>query len=459
MALTGLQIYKYLPKTNCKKCGYPTCLAFAMKLAQKGAELSACPDISEEGKQALDSASRPPIQLVTIGAGARKLSVGNETVCFRHEKTFVHEPGIMVRLRASDPKEEALALVDRVERYCIERVGMQLRLNGFAVDGTGAAPAAFAEFVAAVKAKTESPLVLMSGDPAAMAAALQKLPAGATPLVYAASAAAAPEMAKLALKHKCPLAVRAPSAAGNGHAGSLDDLAALVEQVTSAGVVEVVVDPGARGFGDSLAALTQIRRLALRKNFRPLGYPTITFPGEGASSTEEEVLLAAEHVAKYSGVVVLDHFSPEAAYLLLTLRQNIYTDPQKPIQVTPGVYPVREPGPQSPLLVTTNFSLTYFTVMGEVEGSGVPSWLLVVDSEGLSVLTGWAAGKFDAEKIAKAVKSNEMADKLQHRKVVIPGLVATISGELEDELPGWQVLVGPRDAVDISAYLKRWSAN
>ena len=446
MALTGLQIYKYLPKTNCKKCGFPTCLAFAMKLAQKGADLSSCPDISEEGKRALDSASRPPIQLVTVGAGERKFSVGNETVLFRHEKTFVHEPGLMVRLRATDPKESVLALADQVERYGVERVGVQLRLNGFALDGSGASPEAFAEFVATVRARTSGPFVLISDDPAAMAAALDKLP-GEAPLVYAASSTAALEMAKLAVKHKCPLAVKSPD--------GLDSLATLVEQVTNAGVVEVVVDSGVRGFGDSLATLTQIRRLALRKNYRPLGYPVITFPGEGASSPEEEVLLAAEHVAKYAGIVVLDSFSPEAAYTLLTLRQNIFTDPQKPIQVTPGVYPVREPGPQSPLLITTNFSLTYFTVLGEVEGSGVPAWLLIVDSEGLSVLTGWAAGKFDAEKIAKAVKGNNLEERLQHKKVVIPGLVAAISGELEDELPGWQVLVGPREAVDIPGYLKR----
>jgi acetyl-CoA decarbonylase/synthase, CODH/ACS complex subunit gamma len=456
MALTGLQIYKYLPKTNCKKCGQPTCLAFAMKLAQKQAELSACPFVSDESKQALDSASRPPIQLVTIGKVDHKLLVGNETVMHRHEKTFVHEPGLFVRVKASEPKEASLAVIDRVAAYAIERVGMHLGINGVAVDGTGADATAFADLAQTVATKITGPIILMSADPTAMSAALERVAASA-PLVYASTAESAIEMAKLALKHKCPLGVRAPGAGSNGRTGSLDALAETVEQVTALGVSEVVLDPGARGFADSLAALTAIRRLALRKSNRPMGYPIITFPGEGTDSPDEEVLLAAEHIIKYAGLIVLDRFAPEAAYPLLTLRQNIYTDPQKPIQVTPGLYPVGPASSDSPLLITTNFSLTYFSVLGEIEASGVPSWLLVVDSEGLSVLTGWAAGKFDAERIAKSIKDAGIPEKLSHRKVVIPGQIATISGELEDGLSGWEIVVGPRDAADIPGFLSRFA--
>jgi acetyl-CoA decarbonylase/synthase complex subunit gamma len=196
--------------------------------------------------------------------------------------------------------------------------------------------------------------------------------------------------------------------------------------------------------------------LALQKNFRPLGFPLIAFPGEGVNSPEEEAVLAAQHIAKYAGFVVMDNFDPALAYPLLTLRQNIYTDPREPIQVTPGIYEFGKPAPHSPLLITTNFSITYFSVANEVEGSGIPSWLLVADSEGLSVLTGWAAGKFDADKIAKTVKTTGIEEKVTHRKLTIPGAVAVLSGELEDELPGWEILVGPREAVDIPAYLKIW---
>jgi acetyl-CoA decarbonylase/synthase complex subunit gamma len=193
---------------------------------------------------------------------------------------------------------------------------------------------------------------------------------------------------------------------------------------------------------------------AIKKNFRSLGYPVIAFPGEATGSSEEEAMLASQFIGKYAGFIVLDHFEPAVMYSLLTLRQNIYTDPQKPISVSPGLYEIGEPDADSPLLVTTNFSLTYFSVAGEVEGSGKRSWLLVADSEGLSVLTAWAAGKFDAEAIAKAVKATGVQDKIKHRSIVIPGAVAGLSGELEEELPGWQVLVGPRESIGIPSYLK-----
>jgi acetyl-CoA decarbonylase/synthase complex subunit gamma len=198
-----------------------------------------------------------------------------------------------------------------------------------------------------------------------------------------------------------------------------------------------------------------MRRAAIKKNFRQLGYPVITFPGKAAASVEMETMLATQFVDKYAGIIVLDHFEPAALYSLLTLRQNIYTDPQKPIQVTPGLYEIGSPTPDSPLLVTTNFSLTYFSVAGEVEGSGRPAWLLVADSEGMSVLTAWAAGKFDAERIAKAVKAVGAPDKISHRQIIIPGFVASISGDLEEELSGWQIIVGPREAIGIPSFLRQ----
>jgi len=445
MALTGLEIYKLLPKTNCKECGFPTCLAFAMKLSQKQAELSACPYVSEEAKEALSAAAAPPIRLITIGTGDRKIEVGNETVLFRHDKTFFHEPGLMVRVKDNQPLAEVEDLVARVDSFSVERVGMKLRLNGIAVENASGDANTYAACVEAVRAKTQLPLILISRDPAAMKAALAKTD-GSRPLIYAADKDNWQAMAELAREHQAPLAVYEPT--------GLTPLANLVEQVRGAGVEDIVLDPGARSPAESLNTLTQLRRLALKKNFRPLGYPYITFPGEGASSEAEEVMLAAQHIAKYGGFIVLDHFDPATAYPLLTLRLNIYTDPQKPIQVEPGLRDINGPKAESPLLVTTNFSLTYFSVSGEIEGSGVPSWLLICDSEGLSVLTAWAAGKFDAEKIARTVKEFNVGARLAHQKIVIPGAVSAISGELEEELPGWEIRVGPREAVDIPAYLK-----
>lgn len=441
MALTGLDIYKLLPKTNCKECGFPTCLAFAMKLAQKGTELSKCPYVSEESKAALEAASAPPIRLVTVGSGDRRIEVGNEVVLFRHEKTFYHQPGLVIRVKDNDPKLADVAA--QADAYEVERVGMKLTLNGLAVENASGEAGTFAKAVEVVKGKSTLPLILMSEDPAAMEAALT-IAGKEKPLIYAATAANWQSMADLAKKFACPLAIKAE--------GDLSALATLSENVGKAGVQDLVLDPGARTLAQMVALFTQLRRLALKKNFRLLGFPIIAFAS--APTLEEEAILAAEAVAKYAGIVVLDHFNPCVVYPLMTLRQNVYTDPQKPIQVEPKLYEIGTPGEKSPLLITTNFSLTFFTVSGEVEGSGVPAWLLVADADGLSVLTSWAAGKFDAEKIAKTVKGSGIGDRLDHKKLVIPGYVATLSGEVEEELAGWQILVGPREAVDIPPYLK-----
>ena len=444
MGLSGLAIYKLLPKTNCKECGYPTCLAFAMKLAALQAELSACPYVSDEAKVSLDAASAPPIRLVALGNENRKIEVGNETVLFRHEKTFYHQPGLMLRLADDLPAEEFAARVAEVAEYSVERVGIALRVDGVVIQDASGDPATFGARVAQAVA-AGLPVVLSSKNPAVLEAGL-KAAQGQNPLIYAADAENWEVMAGLAQRYKAPLAVR-----GNG---DLSSLATLTEAIGGKGVQDLVLDPGTRGWADSLASLTQLRRLALKRGTRSLGYPVITFPGEGAADAREEALLAGQHIAKYAGIIVLDNWDPAALYPLLTLRQNIYTDPQKPIQVSPGLYEIGEPKPESPLLVTTNFSLTYFSVAGEVEGSGIPAWLLICDSEGMSVLTAWAAGKFDAERIAKSVNTMGVPDKVAHKRIVIPGFVSSISGELEEELPGWEILVGPREAIGIPSFLK-----
>lgn len=449
MALTGLAIYKLLPKTNCKECGFPTCLAFAMKLAQKGTELDKCPYVSEEAKTALDAASAPPIKLVAIGSGERAFEIGNEVVLFRHEKTFYHQPGLVVRTKSDDPQLAEVA--GAAGAYEVDRVGMSLRLDGLAVEHSGGDTAAYAAAVAAARAAAPGlPLVLMSGDAAAIDAALSGGAAADRPLVHAATPANWQAMAEVAKKHGVPLAIRAED-------GDLSTLAELSENVRGAGVEDIVLDPGTTSLQADLAAFTQLRRLALKKGARALGFPI--FALATAPTWEAELARASQAVAKYAGVVVLDHLVPGECYALITLRQNIYTDPQKPIQVEPKLYEVGSAGPDSPVLITTNFSLTYFSVSGEVEGAGVPAWLLVADSDGQSVLTGWAAGKFDAEKIAKTVKDSGIESRISHKKLVIPGHVAGLSGEVEEELPGWQIMVGPRDAADIPNYLKNvWGA-
>jgi acetyl-CoA decarbonylase/synthase complex subunit gamma len=380
-----------------------------------------------------------------VGAGDKKIEVGNETVMFRHEKTFVHKPGIVVRVKDSMPLDQVTHLVDEVSSYKVDRVGITFGMDGIAVQNDSGNAATFAKCVDTVVAKTNLPLVLIATNPDSMNAALEKV-AKAKPAIYAANKENIDKMVELAKKYACPLAIRSSD--------GLNELAELTDKAAKAGVEDLILDPGVRGFGDTLVTLTQLRRLALNKRFEPVGYPIITFPGEGAASAQEETVLAGQHVAKYGGIIVLDHFSPAIAYALITLRLNVYTDPQKPIQMKPGLYQIMEPKPTSPLCVTTNVSLTYVSIAGELEAAGWASWLLVCDTEGLSVLTAWSAGKFDADKIAKTVKAQNAAEKVTHRNVVIPGGVAVLRGELEEALPDWKIMVGPREAMAVGGFLK-----
>ena len=439
MAISGIQIYKLLPQTNCKECGFPTCLAFAMKLAAKQIELSACPYVSEESKEQLAASAAPPIRLVTLKAGT-EVKAGNEVVMFRHEKTFYNKPGIFIRYKASDGDIAKKAA--EADAYTVNYVGMDFTIDGFALEADGGD---FAAAVKAVRGASQRPLILI-GDAETLPAGLEAC-SGETPMIYAADTSNWEAMADLAARYKAALVVKGES---------LDELAELTEKIKAKGIEDMVLDPSTgsgQRLGVWLALSTQIRRLAIKKNFRALGYPVIAFPGD-AGDVGKESVYAAQAISKYAGFVVLDTFTPELAYALLVLRENIYTDPQKPIQVQPGIYEINNPTADSAAMVTTNFSITYFSVANEVEGSGQPAWLLVTDAEGMSVLTAWAAGKFDAERIAKAVKEFDLASKVSKKQIVLPGHVAVLSGELEEELPDWEIRVGPREAVDLPKFMK-----
>jgi len=437
MALSGIQIYKMLPQTNCKECGFPTCLAFAMKLAAKQVELGSCPYVSEASKKQLAESAAPPIRLITLKANGTEVKVGNEVVMFRHEKTFYNKPGLFLRVKASDP--DLVKKVATADAYKVNYVGMDFTLDGFAIEADGDLPAA----VKAVRDVTKRPLMLIGNDAALLDSSLSLL-AGEGTLIYAADASNYEALAEIVKKHKAALVVKADS---------LDALADLTQKVQAKSVEDMVLDLGGKNLGEWLTRSTQARRLALKSNFKPLGYPTIFFAAQ--NGLDKEAIYAAQAISKYAGFVVLDTFAPEMIYPLLVLRENIYTDPQKPIQVQPGIYEINSPKPDSPVLVTTNFSITYFSVANEVEGSGLPAWLLVTDAEGMSVLTAWAAGKFDAERIAKAIKGFDVASKVSKKRIVLPGHVAVLSGELEEELAGWEIRVGPREAVDLPAFMKQ----
>lgn len=441
MALSGLEIYKLLPKTNCKKCGFPTCLAFAMQLAAKKISLDKCTDVSQEAKQALDSASQPPIRLITIGTGEKKLEVGNETVMFRHEEKFYHPTGIGLliedTLQASDI-QKALAEIKDLD---FERVGQRIRVDLVAVSCKSGDGNKFAEAVKAVAGATDLGIVLVSEDADIMKKALEVVKDKA-PLIYRATKDNFKEMSELSKAYKAPLAAGAPT---------LQDLESLVKDITAAGVQDIVLDTGPKAMTDKLWDLTQIRRLALKKNFRPFGYPVIVFTRQ--AEPLQEVSEALTFVSKYAGIVIMKARKRHEVLPVLTARQNIYTDPQKPLQVEAKLYEVGKVSAKSPVLVTTNFSLTYYTVEAEVESSKVPSYIITCDAEGMSVLTAWAAEKFTAESINKMLGACGIKDKVEHKELIIPGYVAVLSGKLEEE-SGWKVTVGPREASAIPAFLR-----
>jgi len=443
MALSGIQIYKLLPQTNCRECNFPTCLAFAMKLAAKQVELGACPYVSDASKKQLAESSAPPIRLITLKAGTQ-VKVGNEVVMFRHEKTFYNKTGLFLRVKASDP--DIAKKVAAADAYKVNYVGMDLTIDGFAVE----ADADLAAAVKTIRTVTQRPLILIGNDAALLDSALGLL-AGEQALIYAADSSNYEPLADTARKHKAALVVNGRDVAMQRL--YVDALADLTQKVQAKGVDDMVLDLGGKNMSEALTRSTQVRRLAIKSNLRALGYPTIFFAAQ--NGVEKEAVYAAQAIAKYAGFVVLDTFSPEMLYPLLVLRENIYTDPQKPIQVTPGIYEINSPTAESPVLITTNFSITYFSVANEVEGSGLPAWLVVTDAEGMSVLTAWAAGKFDAERIAKAVKGFDVASKVGRKRIVLPGHVAVLSGELEEELSDWEIRVGPREAVDLPAFMKQ----
>ncbi len=443
MALTGVQIFKLLPKTNCKKCGFPTCLAFAMKLAQGGVELSACPDVSEEAKKTLGDASAPPIRAFNLGAGDKAVKMGGETVLFRHDKKFVNPCALAVNIKDNLGDEELAATVSEVANSEIDRVGQNLRVDAVSIEFASGDSSKYEAAVKLVAEKApDAALILNCKDPAAAEAAVKAV-ASRKPLLYCATDENAEAMANIAKENAIPLVACADG---------LEALSALTEKIQGLGVEDIVLDSGAQKAKDIIEHNTQIRRSALKKSFKPLGYPIINFVLRDDPIFEASIASVA--IAKYASIVVVSSVEKWKNLVLFTVRQNLYTDPQVPMQVEQKVYDISEPTADSPLMITTNFSLTYFIVSGEIENSKVPSRLAVMDCEGLSVLTAWAAGKFTAAKIAQFITESGITDTISHKELILPGQVAILSGALEDKLDGWKITVGPREANAIPTFLK-----
>ncbi|MFH0878011.1 MAG: acetyl-CoA decarbonylase/synthase complex subunit gamma [Candidatus Omnitrophota bacterium] len=445
MALSGLDIYKLLAKTNCKKCGFQTCLAFAMQLAKKAVSLEKCPFVTPDVRAVLEEAAQPAIRLVEIGLADNKVCVGHETVLFRHEEKFYHPTAIGLLVEGDTDEAGLKKILEEINSLSFERVGQVLNVNLIALREKSGKAEQFIKCLDQLTKNSSLGLVLMCANATTLKRALQAC-AQNKPLVYCAVSEQILEFAAACKEYRLPLAIR-------GH--GTDDFSRCSKQIVGAGVPDIVLDIGAAGATECVWQLTQIRRLAIKKAERSLGYPTMVVIQEADQA--KMVVQAALCLAKYASIILLKSRRPEQILPLLTLRQNIFTDPQKPLQVEPNIYPIGAVQEDSPVLVTTNFSLTYYTVLGEIESSRVPSYLLVVDTEGMSVLTAWAAEKFTPEKITDTLAKFKLSELVRHKNLVIPGYVSVMSGELEEK-SGWKIHVGPREAASIPSFLKNLSS-
>ena len=456
MALSGLQIQKLLPGTNCKECGSSTCMAFAMKLAAKKAMLSECPYASEEAKQTLGAASEPPVKSVKIGADIVS-PLGEETVMYRHEKTFVNKPIIAINLNEGAD----LSIAEKIRDYRPVRVGEELFVGAIAVtqskeqstmnnEQRAAGGERFAEYCAKVYAKTKLPLIIRSNDIVSLDKASAAVVGSHSVLCMSTTLSSnnpksldPDEVIKIAKRDSHVLAVTAPD---------IDGVFDLTAKIKESGFNDLLIELQTHSLSETFQTNSIARKAALKKNVKALGYATLRFIDTG--NAMDDMTAAVTEIDKFGGIIVLPSFDPAQLITLLALRQNIFTDPQKPIQVEPKLYAIGEPDRKSPVFVTTNFSLTYFLVSGEIENAGISAWLVIPECEGFSVLTAWAAGKFSGSSIGKFIKEIDLEKQIDTRGIVIPGYVAQISGELEENLPGFKVLVGPSEAADLEGFIK-----
>ena len=449
MALKGAEIMKKLPKTNCKECGYATCFAFAMKLATGGAKLEDCPHLDPQVRAELEASMAPPIKLVTLGTGENAISIGEEEVMFRHEKTFFHEPGIAILISDEKPESENQETLQRINAFDFERIGQKLKINLLALCFDSGDKSKFEALVKNAYETTEFALILISEDTDVLFSAAA-LCADRKPLVYPITQdnleAAIPKLKELGV-------------AAGVKGESIETVVSVTSALKDAGVEEMIVDPGSKNMLEGIRDQTLIRRAALKKGFRPLGYPTIAFPCFMYPDKFKETLAATAIMTKYAGIVVLSQADPHFLLPLLVSRFNIYSDPRRPMTVEEKAYEIGNPDEKSPILISTNYALDYFIVSAAIEEADIPAYLCIKDTEGLGVMAAWTSGKFNGEAIAEFFEKHGMQDKVKHRKLIIPGVAKKLVAELEEELPGWEIILGPLEGSDIPKFLsEEWKA-
>ena len=455
MAIKGTDIVKKLPeggKKNCKECGLPTCFAFAMKLASGGIALDKCPYIDPAVKLELEDALAPPIRPVTVGTGSNAVLVGDEQVLYRHEKTFIHQPAIAVLVSDDEPAAAVEEKITRLKELQFSWVGKTLKADMLAIQCNSGDPSRYEALVKKVHSAVDCPLMLISENTDALLAA-HAVCADKRPLLYPVTADNIEKIIPVVKERPSPVALKA---------ATVDALVPQADRLKEAGIEEIFLAPDSVDLNSAIRDETLIRRAALKQSFRPLGYPAVAFPCFMTEDKAREMLLASMFIIKYAGIIVISHIDEQSLLPLLVQRLNIYTDPRIPMSMEEKVYPINNPDAASPVLITTNWALTYFIVASEIESSKVPSWLCVKEAGGLGVLTAWAAGKFSGDNIAPFIKKSNIEQQINHRRLIIPGKVARIRHELTEALPDWEIIVGPREANEIPSYLpnlvKSWKS-
>ena len=461
--LSPIDVYKLLPKTNCKECGEENCMAFATKIVNREVQVDQCPPLlKEENKKAFNQLKemlKPPVKEVSVGKGERAVKLGGKLVMYRHEFTYTNPTAIAIDVTDEMPDDELMGRIKQTEDFSYEYIGYTLKLNMIAVRSTSGDPEKFKTAVKKVVKNTQLPLILCALNANVAEAGLMAAPRS-KPLLYAATMDNWKDMAELALMYDCPLVISAPN--------DLDNLVSLVKTLLAYGVEDLVLDPGTfltEGLADTLNNFTMLRRAACKvgeelAGFPLMGIPMVAWMNKGETADEvlkwREAYSAAMLIVRYADVLVMHGADGWSLLPNTVLRQNIYTDPRKPVAVEPGLKEFGTPNENSPVLFTTNFALTYYTVASDIEDSKTSAYLIVVETEGSAVDSGVAGRKLTAEKVADAIKETGIEKKVNHRKIIIPGKASRISGEIE-ELSGWKVQVGPRDSSEIPKYImEKW---
>lgn len=457
-----LEVYALLPKTNCGKCGETNCMAFAIKLLEKTQELSKCTELDDprykEQKLKLTELIAPSVKAIVIGVGEKAVTIGGEEVMYRHELTYYHPTAVALLVDDDLPEEVLLSRVEAIQKFQIIRVGQSLTLDCIAVRCVSGDASKFSNAVSSIVKQVNMPLILCSLNPNVLEAGLA-VAKDVRPLIYAATKDNWKQVGELALKYNCPVAIFAQN--------DLKLLRSIANTLIKMGVSHIALDPGTSldaGLDDTVNNFTMLRRAATEKGDKLLGFPVVGVPAATWIKPEatpeltkwKETCLASMLLARYANLLIIYTLDTWALLPLLTLRQNIYTDPRKPVAVDPGLREFGKPDAHAPVMFTSNFSLTYYTVASDLESAKIDCYLLVVDTEGLSVQTAVAGKKLTPDKVADIIKKTGIEGKVKHRKLITPGYAARLRGDIED-LTGWQVLVGPIDSSGIPKFLKeKW---